>query len=43
MPLYMDIHKKVDGATDEAIAAAHMRDVETQNAWVCPDSVFQRK
>jgi hypothetical protein len=30
MPLYMDIHKKVDGATDEAVAAAHRKDLETQ-------------
>ncbi len=33
MPLYMDIHKKVDGATDEAVAAAHMKDVETQEKY----------
>lgn len=33
MPLYMDIHKKVDGATDEAVAAAHMKDLETQNKY----------
>ena len=30
MPLYMDIHKKVDGATDEAVAAAHLKDLEEQ-------------
>ncbi len=33
MPLYLDIHKKVDGATDEAVAAAHMKDVETQEKY----------
>jgi hypothetical protein len=30
MPLYMDIHKKVDGVTAEAVAQAHTKDVETQ-------------
>ena len=30
MPLYMDIHKKVEGATDEAVAGAHLKDLETQ-------------
>ena len=30
MPLYMDIHRQVDGATDEAVAAAHLKDLETQ-------------
>ena len=30
MPLYMDIHKKVDGATAEAVAGAHARDLEVQ-------------
>jgi hypothetical protein len=33
MPLYMDIHKKVDGATDEAVAAAHLKDLETQEKY----------
>ncbi len=33
MPLYMDIHKKVDGATSEAVTAAHMRDLEEQNKY----------
>ena len=28
MPLFMDIHKKVDGATPEAVAGAHARDLE---------------
>ena len=30
MPLYMDIHKKVDGATADAVADAHAKDVEVQ-------------
>ena len=30
MPLFMDIHTKVDGATDEAVAAAHLKDLEEQ-------------
>jgi hypothetical protein len=30
MPLFMDIHKKVDGATAEAVAEAHARDLEVQ-------------
>ena len=33
MPLYMDIHKKVDGVTDEAVAAAHLKDLETQGKY----------
>jgi len=33
MPLYMDIHKKVDGVTDEAVAAAHLKDLETQDKY----------
>jgi hypothetical protein len=33
MPLYLDIHKKVDGATDEAVAAAHQKDLETQEKY----------
>ena len=33
MPLYMDIHKKVDGVTDEAVAAAHQKDLETQDKY----------
>lgn len=33
MPLYLDIHKKVDGATDEAVAAAHLKDLETQEKY----------
>lgn len=30
MPLYMDIHKNVDGLTAEAVADAHRRDLEIQ-------------
>jgi hypothetical protein len=33
MPLYMDIHKKVEGVTDEAVAAAHQKDLETQDKY----------
>lgn len=33
MPLYMDVHKKVDGATDDAVAAAHLKDLETQQKY----------
>ena len=30
MPLYMDVHRKVDGLTAEAIEGAHARDLEVQ-------------
>ena len=30
MPLYLDIHKKVEGATAAAVADAHLKDLETQ-------------
>lgn len=30
MPLYMDIHKNVDGLTPEALAEAHAKDLEKQ-------------
>jgi hypothetical protein len=30
MPLYMDLHHKVDGLTAEAVAGAHQRDLEVQ-------------
>ena len=30
MPLFMDIHNKVDGATPEALEAAHQKDLEVQ-------------
>jgi hypothetical protein len=29
MPLYLDIHKKVDGATATDVAQAHALDVQT--------------
>ena len=30
MPLYMDVHNKVEGLTAEAVAKAHQRDLEVQ-------------
>jgi hypothetical protein len=33
MPLYMDIHKKVDGVTTEAVAEAHLKDLQTQTKY----------
>lgn len=30
MPLYMDIHKNVDGLTAEGLAEAHQKDLEVQ-------------
>lgn len=30
MPLYLDIHKKVEGATAAGVAGAHQKDLETQ-------------
>ncbi|MDR3573054.1 MAG: DUF4242 domain-containing protein [Anaerolineaceae bacterium] len=33
MPLYMDIHKKVDGATADAVADAHLKDLEVQEKY----------
>ena len=30
MPLYMDVHGKVDGLTAQAVAGAHQRDLEVQ-------------
>jgi len=30
MPLYMDIHKGVEGLTVEGVAGAHMKDLEVQ-------------
>jgi hypothetical protein len=30
MPLFMDVHDKVDGLTADAVAHAHARDVEVQ-------------
>lgn len=31
MPLYMDEHRKVEGLTPQAVAAAHQRDLEVQS------------
>ena len=33
MPLFMDIHEKVEGLTAEAVANAHARDLEVQGAY----------
>jgi hypothetical protein len=33
MPLYMDIHQKVEGLTGEAVAAAHAKDLEVQDKY----------
>lgn len=33
MPLFMDVHEKVDGATAEAVAAAHLKDLEIQSRY----------
>jgi len=30
MPLYMDVHKNVDGLTAQAVVDAHQKDLETQ-------------
>ena len=30
MPLYLDIHRKVEGATEEAVADAHSQDLGIQ-------------
>jgi hypothetical protein len=33
MPLYMDTHHRVEGATAEAVAAAHLKDLEVQGKY----------
>jgi hypothetical protein len=33
MPLFMDVHHKVDGLTAEAVAGAHARDLEVQGQY----------
>jgi peptidyl-tRNA hydrolase len=33
MPLYMDIHQKVDGLTADAVQHAHAADLETQKKY----------
>ncbi len=30
MPLFMDVHQKVDGLTADAVAGAHQKDLEVQ-------------
>jgi hypothetical protein len=32
MPLFMDVHEKVEGLTAEAVAGAHARDLEVPHA-----------
>jgi hypothetical protein len=33
MPLFMDVHEKVDGLTADAVAEAHRRDLEVQGEY----------
>ena len=33
MPLYMDIHRKVEGVTADAVAEAHVKDLESQGRY----------
>lgn len=33
MPLYMDVHRKVEGATAAAVADAHVKDLQTQDQY----------
>ena len=33
MPLFMDVHEKVEGLTAEAVGNAHKADLETQGAY----------
>jgi len=33
MPLYMDIHRNVEGLTPEAVAEAHKKDLEVQDEY----------
>jgi hypothetical protein len=33
MPLFMDVHHKVEGLTAEAVAGAHKKDLETQEQY----------
>jgi hypothetical protein len=33
MPLFMDVHEKVDGLTAAAVAGAHRRDLDVQHAY----------
>ena len=33
MPLYLDIHEKIEGVTPEAVAEAHQNDPQTQKTY----------
>lgn len=33
MPLYLDVHNKVEGATTDAMAQAHRKDLEVQHKY----------
>jgi hypothetical protein len=33
MPLYLDIHNKIEGLTSDAVAAAHRKDLEVQRKY----------
>jgi hypothetical protein len=33
MPLFMDVHRKVDGLTADAVAGAHKKDLEVQGKY----------
>jgi hypothetical protein len=33
MPLFMDVHNRVDGLTADAVAGAHQRDLEVQEKY----------
>lgn len=33
MPLYLDVHNKIEGLTNESAAAAHRRDLEVQHKY----------
>ena len=33
MPLYMDIHRNVEGLAPEAVAEAHQKDLEVQDEY----------
>ena len=30
MPLFMDVHRRVEGLTEDAVASAHQKDLEVQ-------------
>ena len=33
MPLFMDVHRNIDGLTAEAVAGAHQKDLEIQGSY----------